>query len=98
MIGTSCAGGCGPKDWKAAIDGQMHEQVPDGPSVHDEPLPGNGRIRWGTADDHATVYAAWFDEGATEYRDCTVYLGSPQLFPALDAFVEACRSAELAPS
>ncbi len=91
-VGTGCDGGCEPKDWKTVIDKQMMQLINDGPTVHDEALPNNGRIRWDNDGKSAHVMAAWFKTGDRHYRSCTVWLDNPELAKSVDAFVAACKA------
>lgn len=94
-VSRSCEGVCAPKDWKSIVDQQAKKRVADGPGTHDEVLPGNRRVRWGIDKDGASVYAAWYEEGASELSTCSVWLQDPALHPALDAFVEICKTAKI---
>ncbi len=91
-VDTSCDGRCEPKDWKAVIDKQMMQFIKDGPSVHDEALPNDGRIRWDNDGKAAHVSAAWFKTGARNYRSCTAWLDNAELAKSVDAFVAACKA------
>jgi hypothetical protein len=94
-VARTCDGVCAPKDWKSVIDTNAKKSIADGPDTHDEMLPGNRRVRWGKDKNGAGVYAAWYDEGASEMNECTVWLQDPALHPALDAFVEICKTAKI---
>jgi hypothetical protein len=94
-VGSTCHGVCAPKDWKSIIDQKAKQRVADGPGTHDEVLPGNRRVRWGIDENGASVYAAWYEEGASQLNECTVWLQDPALHPALDAFVEICKTAKI---
>ncbi len=93
-VGTGCNGTCEPKDWKAVIEDQIKKAVPDDGLIKDEPLPNNGRIRWGITDGDGHVYAAWYTDGAREYKKCSAWLDDAGLVTAIDAFVEACKAAK----
>lgn len=94
-VGWTCEGVCAPKDWKSIIDQKAKKRVADGPKTHDEVLPGNRRVRWGVDANGASVYAAWYEDGASELNECSVWLQDPALHPALDAFVEICKTAKI---
>lgn len=94
-VSWTCEGVCAPKDWKSIVDAKAKKRVADGPGTHDEMLPGNRRIRWGIDENGASVYAAWFEEGASELNECSVWLQDRSLHPALDAFVEMCKTAKI---
>ena len=94
-VGWTCEGVCAPKDWKSIVDAKAKKRVADGPGTHDEMLPGNRRVRWGTDKSGASVYAAWYEEGASELDECSVWLQDPALYPALEAFVEICKTAKI---
>ncbi len=91
-VGTGCDGGCEPKDWKAVINKKMMQIIQDGPTVHDEALPNDGRIRWDNDGKTAHVSAAWFKTGDRHYRSCTAWLDNAELAKSVDAFVVACKS------
>lgn len=94
-VGSTCEGVCAPKDWKPIIEEKAKQRVADGPGTHDEVLPGNRRVRWGIDANGASVYAAWYEDGASELNECSVWLQDPALHPALDAFVEICKTAKI---
>lgn len=93
-VHRTCEGVCAPKDWKAIVEQKAKKRVAEGPGIHDEMLPGNRRVRWGIDKDGASVYAAWYEEGASELSECSVWLQDPALHPALAAFVEICKTAK----
>ena len=94
-IQSDCAGACTPKDWKAVIDRQMLDRVPDAMLRKDEPLADGGRIRWGADASSGAVYAAWSREGDARFYACTAMLDGAEAVKLLDAFVEACRATKL---
>lgn len=94
-VDRTCEGMCVAKDWKSIIDAKAKKNIADGPGTHDEMLPGNRRIRWGVDKHGASVYAAWFEEGDDQLNECSVWLQDPELHPALDAFVEMCKTAKI---
>jgi hypothetical protein len=94
-VDSTCEGVCAPKDWKSVVDKKAKERVADGPGTHDEMLPGNRRVRWGIDKNGASVYAAWYEDGASEIHECSAWIQDPALHPALDAFVEICKTAKI---
>lgn len=98
-VGTDCDGSCVPKDWNAVIDALMTGTraksafaAPKEHLIKDEPLPNQGRIRWGKDGHNAWVYAAWYRTGANYFHYCAAKLEAAEHVAALDAFVEACKT------
>jgi hypothetical protein len=94
-VDSTCEGLCAPKDWRAVIDKKAKERVAEGPDTRDEMLPGNRRVRWGIDKNGASVFAAWYEEGASKMNTCSVWIEDPALYAALDAFVEICKTAKV---